>query len=306
MSSLYPAVFVCAATGTQGEAVVRKLCEVGWKARATVRNPDSPTARALKALGVELTPGDWDNSSALETAMTGCKMLFLNLISFTDLISEKAVAKRILDIAKAAGVKHVVYSTSAAVSHLDEIKDLDKHSIAAGVMRSKRDIEKMVMEAGFEAWTILRPGHFMANFLLPKAVRYPELVQKNTWTTAMIPSTKIALIDQDDIAKFAVAAFQDQKRFHRQEITIASELLTPGEMLSRLGTASGRPMKAVFYTEEEIEERKKTDLFIQGQLMMKAVERFVDLEEVNKWGIPMGTFEEFLERHAEEVKATYP
>ncbi|KAJ9132185.1 Nad h azoreductase [Pleurostoma richardsiae] len=301
-----PTVFVVAATGTQGSALCRRLRELGWGVRATVRNPDSRQAQALANIGVELNAGDWDDEAPLAAGVAGCDMLFLALVaSYRNMDNERIWALRILRVARAAGVKQVVY-TSVVSADAPERRTLlpADHLLCKGLF-SKNVIEGLVQRAGFEHWTILRPGFFMSNLLDPKARMYYELFERDTWLTAMTPDTKLGLIDPEDIAKFAVAAFQDPKRFDKQAIELVGERLTPEQMMALLSGVVGREMKASFYTEEEIRTGITTNPLIGAQLVLRDGEKYADMERVKSWGIPMGTFKDFLEREKIAVRETY-
>jgi uncharacterized protein YbjT (DUF2867 family) len=269
---------------------------------------DAPIVRELQGLGVEFAAGDWSDETALTTAITGCSHLFLNLIPSmaATFSSEVPHAKRILAIAKASGVKHIIYSSGMSVSNPEEREFYDPNSLVAKALGWKKEIEGLVRTAGFETWTILRGGFFMANFLQPKVRMYPGLVETSTWTTAMQPQTRIPIVDTDDIGKFAVVAFCDPARFHKKEVPIAGEVLTPDELMQQLGEANGRDMRNVFLTDEEIEAQRATNIFVAGQLMSRDLDKCVDLEETRSWGIPLGTFKEFLKRESKAVKETYP
>lgn len=307
MSTSSTTAFVTAATGTQGEAVARHLRAIGWTVHATARNMDAPVVHSLQSLGVEVTPGDWEDEAALTAAIAGCSSLFLNLMpKLADFTSEVPHARRILAIAKAAGVKHVVYSSGLSVNNPEKRAYYIPDSMPAEVLGWKREIEGLVRAAGFEAWTILRGAFFMPNFLLPKVGMYPGLRETNKWTTALTAETRMPMVDTEDIAKFAVAAFLDPGRFHRQEIGIASELRSPDELMELLGEATGRDMRAVFLTDEEIEAQKDTNIFVVAQLMSRDLGDCVDIDEATSWGIPLGTFKQFLERETKALKETYP
>ena len=300
-----PTVFVTSATGTQGEAVARQLRQLGWNVRATVRDPNAAPAKHLESLGVSLTTGDWDNREALKAAISGSDRLFLNLRpTMEDMGVERVQAKRILDVAKEAGVKHVVYSSSVSVDKLHEIT-LEPNSIVAQALYSKEAIEELVRSAGFESWTILRGPFFMANFLEPKIRMYPGLVETNNWTIALRPDTPMPMVDCEDLGKFAVAAFQDPARFHNHGITVAGDVLTPPQMMELLCAATGRELKAVFLTDEEIEAQAATNPFVTGQLIMRNIYKFVELDQVRSWGIPVNTFKAFLERETQAIKETW-
>lgn len=308
MASNASTAFVTGATGTQGTAVARQLHAIGWTVHATARDMEKPIVKELQALGVKFTPGDWADEAALTAAIAGCSHLFLNLMpNITNFSSEVPYAKRILAIAKDAGVRHVVYSSTIAADGLEEREFYVPGTIVAMVTGWKREIEGLVKAAGFESWTILQGAYFMPNFLQPKVSMFKGLVETNTWTSAMTPQTRIPMVDTDDIGKFAAAAFQDPSRFHARKIGLASEFLTPGEVMQQLGEAAGRDMRCKFMTEAEIEQAQKaSDPFVPGQLLMRDVDKCVDLDEVRSWGIPLGTFREFLEREKRGVRETYP
>lgn len=167
-----PTIFVVSATGTVGDAVARLARNHNWTVHATTRDINSPSAKSLSSIGVKLSQGDWDDEAALEKGIAGSDFIFMNFFpDFLDLSHELRQAEGILTIAKAAGVRHVIYSSAFTV--LDSVaakkySHLTKDSLATKVIASKQAIEESVKSFGFESWTIIRPGFFMANFLLPK------------------------------------------------------------------------------------------------------------------------------------------
>ncbi|XXH01447.1 hypothetical protein Hte_007807 [Hypoxylon texense] len=304
-----PTVFVCGATGSQGGALARQLRDLDWAVHTTVRNIASPAAQSLEAAGVRLTQGDWDDGAALASAAAGCDKLFLCLLpDFGDMDRERRRAENIVRIAEAAGVRQVVASTSLGVFTLDEAQEQEHvvpDSFMARHLAGKKGVEEAVRKGGFDHWTFLRPAFFMANFLEPKVARYPEPRDKGTWTTAMTPEAPLALIDHADIAAFAVAAFQSPSRFHDRAIGLASEMLTVQETLNLLGQAAGRPLKAVFMTDEEIAEKQKnSNVFTNSQVSMRYMSKYIDMDEIAS-AIRPTSFKDFLEREKEGVKETY-
>ncbi|KAL4731662.1 hypothetical protein ACLX1H_000640 [Fusarium chlamydosporum] len=293
-----PIVFVTGATGMQGSAVARQLVDIGWTVRATARNMDSPTVKDLQKMGVEVRPGDWENNEALKAVMDGCTYVFLNLIpNLTTFTSEVSHAKRIFNIAKSAGVKQVVYSSGMAIKDLEKGEFHDpNHPVCRG-HGWKRDIENLVQEAGFDAWTILRPGFFMCNFLEPKVnMMYPDFVRTGILNTAYRPDTRLPQVDVEDIGKFAVAAFRDPDRFNRKIVPIASEKLSLDEIMQQLGEATGRSFICSYLMEDEIKDKMATDIFVAIQVMSRDLEEKVDVEHVRGWGVPLTTFQGFLKR----------
>ncbi|KPM46235.1 hypothetical protein AK830_g362 [Neonectria ditissima] len=308
MTTNTPTAFVTAATGAQGMAVARQLRSLGWTVHTTARNMDAPAVRELQSLSIDVVSGDWDDEDVLASALSGCSHLFLNLIpNLATFSSEVPYAKRILAIAKTAGVKQVVYSSALSVKGLQQRQYYHPDNPVSKAHGWKQEVEALVQAAGFETWTILRPGFFMVNFLAPKVnMMFPDLVRTSVWTTAYTPEVRLPMTDMDDIARFTVAAFQDPVRFHQQVIEIASEVLSPGEIMQQLGEVNGRDMSAAFLTDEEVEAQKATNLFVVVQLMSRDLDKSVDLAEVRSWGIPLGTFGQFLQRERRWVKETYP
>ncbi|OPB36095.1 hypothetical protein A0O28_0108690 [Trichoderma guizhouense] len=300
-----PKVFVCGITGTQGGAIARRLLSENVAVTALARDPSSPQAQSIEALGAKLFPGNFDDSSALERALTGCTAAFLNFSpDFNDWTAELRWAKSIIAAARNAGVKHILYSSGFAVNAPERLQHWDPDSVMAIVLLSKQSIEKEVRDAGFNYWTILRPGNFMANYLPPKVIMYGDLPQSGIWHTALLEETTLPMVDEDTIGRFASAAILNPTKFTGQEIELADELLRPEQILERLSATAGRQLKAEYMSDASIEE-KKSNPFILGQFAMRDMVQFVDMEKVQSWEVPMSSFDAFLERNKDFVKKTY-
>ncbi|KAE8366365.1 hypothetical protein BDV27DRAFT_170950 [Aspergillus caelatus] len=298
--------FVCGATGTQGGAVINHLLKAGAEVHAITRNLDTPAAQNLQSRGVHLTQGDFTDLETFKQSMKGCTALFLNLMPDLRIPnSEVHQAENILSAAKEAGIKHVIYSSGFSVNEPQRLKNWDPNSFVAKILLNKQTVEGKVRTAGFEYWTILRPGNFMANYLQPLVRMYPGFVEAGVWTTALLPETKLPMVDHNDIGAFGAAALFDPARFHEKEIEIASEFLHVEDVTKALSRATGRDLKAVFLSQEEVEKQATQNPFIGGQLLARDMAQFVDLEEVRAWKLPLGTFEKFLEREKEMVNATW-
>lgn len=300
-----PKVFVCGVTGTQGGAVARNLRSENISVTALVRDPSSPQAQSIEALGVEIVPGNFDDIPAIERALTGCTTAFLNFFpDFKDLTAELRWAKSIMAAARAAGVKHIIFSSGFAVDAPEKLKLWDANSITGKALLSKQSIEKEVREAGFDYWTILRPGNFMANYLPPKVAMYGGLAESGVWTTALLKESKLPMIDEATIARFASAAIHNPTKFTGQTIEIADELLDPEQILGKISATAGRQLKAEYMPEDAIMEQKGNP-FIVGQYAMRDLASFVDMEKVKTWGVPLSSFDAFLQREKENIKKTY-
>ncbi|KAL7924855.1 hypothetical protein ACQKWADRAFT_311028 [Trichoderma austrokoningii] len=300
-----PKVFVCGATGTQGGAVARSLRAENVSVTALVRDPSSAQAQAIKALGVEIFPGNLDDTPVIEQALAGCTAAFLNFHpDLKDLSAELRWAKSIMTAARAAGVKHIIYSSGFAVNNPEKLRLWDPNTAMGIIMLAKQSIEKEVRDAGFDYWTILRPGNFMANYLPPKVAIYGDFTKSGVWNTALEKETKLPMIDEVTIGNFASAAFLNPTKFTGQEIEIADELLGPEQILERISAIAGRQLKAEYMPETAILEQKGNP-FIAGQYAMRDLALFIDMEKVKTWGVPLSSFEAFLQREEANIKKTY-
>src|SRR3954469_25045381 len=109
-------IAVVGATGWQGGG----LCEAilgdpngGFACRAITRDPSKEKAQALATKGAEVVSADLDDVESLKKAFAGAYGIY-GVTNFWEHFSaekEKAQAKNIADAAKAAGVKHVIWST---------------------------------------------------------------------------------------------------------------------------------------------------------------------------------------------------
>jgi uncharacterized protein YbjT (DUF2867 family) len=109
-------IAVVGATGAQGGGLVRAIAadpSGEFAARALTRDPSSEKAQALKGVAAEVVQADLDDRASLERALEGAYGVF-GVTNFWEHFSpdkEIEQARNIAEAAKAAGVKHVIWST---------------------------------------------------------------------------------------------------------------------------------------------------------------------------------------------------
>ena len=109
-------IAVIGSTGSQGGGLVRAILSDpngGFAARAVTRDPNKDKAKALAGSGAEVVQANLDDVESLKKAFAGAYGVF-GVTNFWEHFSaekEKTQAKNIADAAKAAGVKHVIWST---------------------------------------------------------------------------------------------------------------------------------------------------------------------------------------------------
>jgi uncharacterized protein YbjT (DUF2867 family) len=304
-----PTVFVTSATGSQGNAVARQLRALGWTVRATVRDLSSSGAKQLSSIGVTVSQANWDDEAGLKAALAGCTKVFLNVLpAFPDLSTEAVWGQRLVRLARETpSVEQLVIATGVYVERLGVIEKDDPNGFMTAMLRHKKANEEAVKAAGFKSYTILRGGFFMQNFLLPKvAMQHPSLHRDGVLVTGLAPDSVLPMIDTEDIGRFAVEAFKDPDRFNGVEHNLVFQYVTPGEAMEAMGKVAGRKLTVKYLNEEELEEASKTDMMLKPQLVVRDSGRWVDVEPIKKWGIPLTTFEEFLEREKDAVKQALP
>src|SRR5215467_431431 len=109
-------IAVLGSTGSQGGGLCRAILADsagGFACRAVTRDTNKDKAKALASGGAQLVKADIDDVESLKKAFAGAYGVYA-VTNFWEHFSgekEKAQAKNIADAAKAAGVKHVIWST---------------------------------------------------------------------------------------------------------------------------------------------------------------------------------------------------
>jgi uncharacterized protein YbjT (DUF2867 family) len=108
-------VLVTGATGQQGGALARLLLKKSHRVRAFTRKPDSPAAQGLRRLGAELAVGSLEDRASIERTARGVDVLFAMSTPYeagTDAETQQGLT--VADAAKAAGVRHLVFTSVAS------------------------------------------------------------------------------------------------------------------------------------------------------------------------------------------------
>ncbi|WP_333752376.1 NmrA family NAD(P)-binding protein [Streptomyces sp. IBSBF 2394] len=290
-------VLVTGATGRQGGATARALLASGVPVRALVRDPSAERAAAIAGLGAELVAGDLDDRDSVVRAAAGARAVFsVQMPDFARRGFEGEVdqAVHLIEGALEAGVPQFVHtSVSGAGQHTSWVKD------GWGWMEpyysAKAGIQDRVREAGFEHWTIVKPGYFMENLLPSEAVVFPRGVRGGL-VSLLKPSTRLSLVAVDDIGATAAAAVAEPERFDRVELELASDLLTMREIAEILSGHLGTTLTPPDMTEDEAVAAGMPDMgFGQASLNehpQPALPRFArDL------GIPLTPFRNWARTH---------
>jgi uncharacterized protein YbjT (DUF2867 family) len=146
-------IAVIGATGQQGGAVMRALQAQGqFKVRALTRNPGKH-----RELADEVVEADLDRPETLNAAFAGAHGVFLVTNFWEQGTDELKQATAAVRAAKAAGVKHFVWST------LPDVEAISGGKFHVPHFTGKAKIDRIVKEAGFAHHTFVIAPFFYQN-----------------------------------------------------------------------------------------------------------------------------------------------
>jgi uncharacterized protein YbjT (DUF2867 family) len=235
-------ILVTGATGNQGGAIARQLLADGYKVRAMTRNPHGDKAMALAGLGAQLVQGDLDDPQSLERALDGAWGAYaVQGNQEAGVAREEEQGKRFAEIARAAGIRHFVYSSVGSAQRGTAIPHFE----------NKWRVEGKIRSLAFPSYTILRPVFFMENFLSPWLK--PGILEGKL-RLPMAAETGLQMISLEDIGKFGALAFKEHERMNGVELDIAGDRRTMPEAADIIGRAMD---KKVLFERIPIEEYRK-------------------------------------------------
>jgi uncharacterized protein YbjT (DUF2867 family) len=244
-------ILVTGATGRQGGAVTLKLVTEGWPVRAFVRDPDKPASRTLAWKGVELVKGDLNDRSSIDQAMKGVYGVF-GVVAWREagIESEVRQGKNLADAAKAAGVRHFIYSSVGGADRSTGIPHFD----------SKWKIEEHIRGIGLPA-TIFRPAFMMYNFNTPDM---HASIDKGSFTMALKPDRALQMLSAEDLTVFVNLTFENPAGYLGKAIELAGDELTMPQAAEIFSRVLGRPVR---FIEQSIEKVRSASR--EAALMME-------------------------------------
>jgi len=180
-------ILVTGATGHFGKSTIDFLLKKGISSAnifALVR--DEERAGSLKSKGITTRIADYDKYDQLVVAFAGIEKLLL--VSSSDIVNRAKQQENVVNAAKEAGVKHILYTSF-------ERKNETETSPISFVASSHIATEKLIKESGI-AYTIFRNNLYLD--VLPWFFG-----EKVIETGVFLPAgeTKAALTSRDDMAE---------------------------------------------------------------------------------------------------------
>lgn len=238
-------ILITGATGKQGGAIARELLAKGAAVRGMTRHPEGEQAADLKRLGAEVVAGDLDDPASIERALNGAWGAFSVQNTWEAGVErEEEQGIRFAELARRAGVQHLVYSSVQSADRKTGIPHFD----------NKARVEEKVRSLGFPSHAILRPVFFMENLASPW---FLPAIQEGALAVGMRPETKLQMTAVKDIGRYGAWALERPAELNGRAIDVAGDEMTMPEAAQVLSRIAGREIRFVQVPIEEV--RKFSD-----------------------------------------------
>jgi uncharacterized protein YbjT (DUF2867 family) len=232
-------IAVVGSTGAQGGGLVRAIVAdpgSGFAARAITRDTGKDKAKALASAGAEVVSADLDNVDSLTKAFAGAYGVYAVTNFWEHFSGEKEIqqAKNIAAAAKAAGVKHVIWSTLEDTRKLMSADDT-RMPILQGKYRVPHFDAKAEADAAFSGLPVT---YLVTSFYWDNLYMFGLAPKKDdkgvySWTFPM-GEAKLPGIAAEDIGKAAFGIFKAGSEYIGKTVGIAGESLSFQEMSKKL------------------------------------------------------------------------
>ncbi len=210
-------VLIFGATGNIGGATARELLKRGWHVRAVTRTPGSDKAEALAMLGAEVVQGDMEDRASLEVVFDSIpRVLSVQNWVTNGVEGEIRQGKLVADVARSAGVGHLVYASAGTGERGSGIPHFENKIVVEDYMR----------QLGLP-FTIVRPTPFME--LLSEKEFYPAMGTWGVEPKVVGWDTPLPWVAVHDLGLAISNVFEDPRTYIGQDITICSDVKTLAE-----------------------------------------------------------------------------
>jgi len=243
-------IAVVGATGAQGGGLAQAILDDPVKefaARAITRNAQSDKARALALRGADVAEADLDDRASLEAAFEGAYGAYC-VTNFWEHFSpekELAQARNLAAAARAAGLRHVIWSTLEDTRRWvplddDRMPTLMEH-YKVPHFDAKGEANRFFTEAGVPT-TFLLTSFYWDNLIYFGSG--PTRGADGTLLfTLPMADRKLPGIAAVDIGRCALGIFKAGSKYMGKSVGIAGEHLTGEEMASAMSEALGEEVR---------------------------------------------------------------
>ncbi|HEY0005101.1 MAG TPA: SDR family oxidoreductase [Pyrinomonadaceae bacterium] len=223
-------ILVTGATGTVGSLLLDQLSGTGADFRALVRN--EAKAEKLRAGGVEVAQGDFEQPQTLAPALEGIDRIFL---LSTPGPEQVRLQQNMIEAARRAGVRRIV-KLSAIGAGPDAPTLLHDHYL----------IEQAIEQSGI-AFTHLRPNGFMQN-----AFMFAHSIREQGVFYGSLRAAKVSYVDARDIAAVAKAVLTEEGYDGKAFDITGPQALSYDELAAEFSSVLGREVRYVDVSMEAV------------------------------------------------------
>lgn len=239
-------IAVVGATGAQGGGLVRAILADShspFSVRAITRDPNSDAAKALAAAGAEVVKADIDDAASLTSALQGAYGAFFVTFFWAHFSpeTEQKEAQIMANAAKAAGIKHAIWSTLEDTRLSIPLSDnrmptlQGKYKVAH--FDGKAEANHFFADAGVPT-TLLQTTFYWENMIYfgmgPKRGEDGKLS-----ITFPMGDKRLSGIAAEDIGACAYGIFKGGDAFIGKTVSIAGENITCADMAAQLSEVLG-------------------------------------------------------------------
>jgi uncharacterized protein YbjT (DUF2867 family) len=228
-------ILITGATGNNGIEIIERLKGRTERVRAMVRNVRG-SVTATPSRGLEYCQADFDDSASLRKALTGVQRAFL-VTNSSERVEKQQL--RFVDLAREAGVRHIVYLSQLHASLQSPLRFLRYHA----------SVEDAIRGSGM-SFTILRPNLYMQGLLM-----FAKSIGAEGRFFAPAGHARVSVVDVRDIASVAVAALTQTCHEGKTYDVTGPVALTHSQMAAELSAALERPVTYVDVPELQFREK---------------------------------------------------
>lgn len=243
-------IAVIGATGAQGGGLVRAILDdptSGFAVRAITRDITSNASKELARLGAELVSADIDDEASLTAALRGAYGAYLVTFFWAHFSpeKEKAQAATLARAAKAAGIKHAIWSTLEDTRRWVPLDDQRMPTLMGEYkvphFDAKGESNQFFVQLEVPA-TFLLTSFYWDNFVTLGMGPRPD---ENGALTLTLPmgDRKLPGIAAGDIGRCAYGIFREGMQHVGKTIGIAGEHLTGEQMAAAFSHALQQPVR---------------------------------------------------------------
>jgi uncharacterized protein YbjT (DUF2867 family) len=243
-------IAIMGATGMQGGGLARAILrdqKSQFAVRAITRDINSDKARELAKLGAELATADIDDAESLKRAFSGAYGAYCVTFYWAHMSPEKelAEAKNLAEAAKAAGLRHVIWSTLDDTRRYIPLDDTRMPTLMGRYKvphyDAKGEANHFFTDLRLPA-TLLLTSFYWDNFIHfgmgPKPGADGKLA-----ITLPLGDKKLPGIAAEDIGRCAYGIFKGGRRYIGKTVGIAGGFLTGAQMAASLTKVLGQEVR---------------------------------------------------------------